>query len=111
MSSQPDHAAAQSTNAGERLAPSDSSQSTTEKIAARAHDTVDRVADRSASAEQKIREQAERASEQFRATEERAKAIATESARTVESYIERNPIMSAGVAFVAGLILSNMLRR
>jgi ElaB/YqjD/DUF883 family membrane-anchored ribosome-binding protein len=89
----------------------DSSASTTDKFAAKAHETVDRVAERTAATERDIRERAERASARVQETEDRAKAMASETARNLESYIERNPLMSAGVAFVAGLALSGLLRR
>jgi ElaB/YqjD/DUF883 family membrane-anchored ribosome-binding protein len=90
---------------------SSAAHSTTDKMASRAHEAVDRVAEKSGAAEQQLRDQAHRATERVRDTEERAKAVASESVRTVESYIERNPLMSAGIAFVAGLVLSGLLRR
>jgi ElaB/YqjD/DUF883 family membrane-anchored ribosome-binding protein len=89
----------------------DTSASTTEKFAAKAHETVDRVAERTAATVRDLRDRAERASARVHETEERAKAIAGDTARSLESYIERNPLMSAGAAFVAGLVLSGLLRR
>jgi ElaB/YqjD/DUF883 family membrane-anchored ribosome-binding protein len=85
--------------------------STTDRLAEKAHETVDRVAERSAPAERELREQARKASERVRETEAKARDFAGDSARQLESYIERNPIMGAGVAFLAGLVVSTLLRR
>jgi ElaB/YqjD/DUF883 family membrane-anchored ribosome-binding protein len=89
----------------------DGDRAVTDRIAARAHDAVDRAAEKSGAAEHEIREQARRASEQLRRSEARVREAAGESARQVESFIERNPLMGAGIAFVAGLAISALLRR
>jgi ElaB/YqjD/DUF883 family membrane-anchored ribosome-binding protein len=83
----------------------------TDRIAARAHEAVDRAADKSGAAEHQIREKAQQASEQLRRSEERVREVAGESARQVERFLERNPLMGVGLAFVAGLAISALLRR
>ena len=84
---------------------------TTENLAHKAHETIDRFARNSAEAEHKVREQAEAAARKARETEERARAAADRSAERVNAYIKENPIMSAGIAFVAGVFISSLLRR
>lgn len=84
---------------------------TTERLAEKAHKTVDRAAERSAPTERELRDKARRASERLRESEEKARAVASDSARQVESYIERNPFMAAGIALLAGLAISALLRR
>jgi ElaB/YqjD/DUF883 family membrane-anchored ribosome-binding protein len=93
---------------GTRSAPD---HGTTDFLAEKAHETIDRVAKGSAEAETKIREKAEGAAERIRETEERAKAAVDRSTDTVAAYIRDNPMMSAGIAFVAGVFASSLLRR
>ncbi len=83
----------------------------TEHLAGKAHDPIDRVAESSAEAETKLREQAGAAADRIRDTEERAKAAAERSAESMTGYMRENPLMSAGIAFAAGMLLSGMLRR
>lgn len=84
---------------------------TTDYLADKAHETVDRMAKGSADAETKIREKAEVAAEKLRDTEKRAKEAVDRSTEGVTDYIRENPLMSAGMAFVAGVFLSGLLRR
>lgn len=88
-----------------------SHHSTTDRLARRAHETVDRVARSSAEAETRLREQAEVAADKVRETEQRARQAAERSADNVAAYIQDNPLLSAGIAFVAGVFLSGLLRR
>ena len=83
----------------------------TDRLAARAHDAVDRAAEKSGAAEVEIREQAKRASDQWRRSEARVREAAGERARQLETFIERNPLLGAGIAFFAGLAVSALLRR
>lgn len=84
---------------------------TTEHLARKAHDTVDRVAEKSAEAESELRERADKGAEKLRETEQKAKEAAEQSAEKVTGYIKDNPMTSAGMAFVAGVFLSSLLRR
>lgn len=98
-------------NGGTKQSAAATDTKTTDRLAEKAHETVDRVAERSASAEREVRDQARKASKQIHRSEEKARELASESARQVENYIEKNPLISAGIAFVAGLALSALLRR
>ncbi len=84
---------------------------TTEALASKAHETIDRFADRSARAESRIRDEADAAVKKVRETEKQARDAADKSAEQVMDYVKENPLMSAGIAFVAGALLSSFLRR
>ena len=66
---------------------------TTERFAAKAHETVDSIAERAERAEHEVRGAVER-------TAERA-----------ATYLKSSPLAVVGIAFVAGVLLSTMLRR
>ena len=83
----------------------------TDRLAAKAHEAVDRAAEKSGAAEHEIREQAKRASEQWRRSGAAVREAAGERARQLETFIERNPLLGAGIAFFAGLAVSALLRR
>jgi ElaB/YqjD/DUF883 family membrane-anchored ribosome-binding protein len=75
------------------------------------HETVDRVADTARNAEQHIRARASELGDQARETEERALQALESNLQKARSYVEENPLMSAGIAFTAGVILSGLLTR
>jgi ElaB/YqjD/DUF883 family membrane-anchored ribosome-binding protein len=75
------------------------------------HETVDRVADTARTAEQHIRARAAELGDQARETEERALEALESNLNKARSYVEENPLMSAGIAFAAGVILSGLLTR
>lgn len=84
---------------------------TTDRIAAMAHDTVDRVAESANYAEKEVRSAASRAAEHAREMQEQAVEAAGENVKKARSYIEENPLMSAGIAFAAGVVFSALIRR
>jgi ElaB/YqjD/DUF883 family membrane-anchored ribosome-binding protein len=89
----------------------DATATTTEHVAGKAHEAIDRIAQNTADAELKVRERAEAAANRVRETEERARAAADHSIERVSGYIQSNPLMSAGMAFAAGVVLSKLLQR
>lgn len=89
----------------------DAGHPATDQVAAMAHDTVERVAGAAATAENRVRGAAARTVDQAREMQEEARAAADQGVRKARSYIEANPVMSAGIAFAAGVILSSLLRR
>jgi ElaB/YqjD/DUF883 family membrane-anchored ribosome-binding protein len=97
------------TRAGARN--SEASNPTTERLASMAHDTVDRVADVATEAEREVRDAASRAARQAREAGEQAMAAADEHISKLRGYVEENPMLSAGIAFVAGMVLWSLLRR
>ena len=84
---------------------------TTDRIAAMAHDTVDRVAESANYAEREVRGAANQAAERARQMQEQAMAAADANVQKAKSFIEENPLMSAGIAFAAGVIFSSLIRR
>jgi ElaB/YqjD/DUF883 family membrane-anchored ribosome-binding protein len=88
-----------------------SAASATDRIAERAHRTIDGAAGSMNEAERELRRTAAEAADRVRRSEEQMAAAVDENIEKVKSYIEKNPIASAGIAFVAGLVLSTFLRR
>ena len=56
-------------------------------------------------------ESATRAAKTLRAQEERAAETLDENMAKVRTYVEKNPLQSAGIAFAAGVLVSMLLRR
>jgi ElaB/YqjD/DUF883 family membrane-anchored ribosome-binding protein len=84
---------------------------TTDRLAAKAHETVDSVAERAQRAERDLRDAAARTAEQARELHGAASQRAEESMRRAGSYARSNPFAFAGIAFAAGVLLSSLLRR
>ena len=84
---------------------------TTERVAAKAHETVDTIAERAERAERDVRKAAQRTAEQARQLQQEYAETAEQSLRRASSYLESNPLAVAGIAFIAGVLLSAMIRR
>jgi ElaB/YqjD/DUF883 family membrane-anchored ribosome-binding protein len=84
---------------------------TAERLASMAHDTIDRVADGAARAENEVREGAAKLADKARESEERVIESADAGLKAARQYVRENPILSAGIAFAAGLVMSGLLRR
>jgi len=87
------------------------SETTTDRVAARAHETVDTIAERAQRAEREVRSAAERTAEQARQLRDEYSDAAEQNLRRASSYVESNPLAFAGIAFVAGVLFSSLLRR
>ena len=85
--------------------------STTDRFAAKAHETVDTIAERAQRAEREVRDAAERTAEQARQLRQQYAETAEQGLRRATSYLESNPLAVVGIAFVAGVLLSAMIRR
>jgi ElaB/YqjD/DUF883 family membrane-anchored ribosome-binding protein len=83
----------------------------TDRVVALAHETIDRVAETVNTAELGVRSAAARTAEAAKRAQDQAVEAARENLREVRSYIERNPLTAAGVAFAAGALLVAWLRR
>lgn len=83
----------------------------TQRVAERAHQTIDRAAEVASEAEETVRGTAARAAEKLKVSEERAAETLEDGVERVRTYVERNPLTSAGIAFAAGLVVSVLLRR
>jgi len=84
---------------------------TTDRFAAKAHETVDTIAERAQRAERDVRGAAERTAEQARQLRDEYADTAEQGLRRAASYLESNPLAFVGIAFVAGVLLSTMIRR
>jgi ElaB/YqjD/DUF883 family membrane-anchored ribosome-binding protein len=82
-----------------------------DRLGTRAQETKDSVADRAQRAEREVRGAAARTAEQARDFKEQATEQAEQTIRRASSYVESNPLAFAGIAFVAGVLLSTLLRR
>jgi ElaB/YqjD/DUF883 family membrane-anchored ribosome-binding protein len=83
----------------------------TERMAKAAHESIDRVQEKAAKVEDQLRDAAARARGQARESGAEASAQLEGSIRKLTTYIEQNPLMAAGAAFTAGLLVSLLLRR
>jgi ElaB/YqjD/DUF883 family membrane-anchored ribosome-binding protein len=84
---------------------------TTNRFAEKAHETVDALAERAQRTEREVRGAAARTAEQARELQEEYSEKAEQSLKRATSYFESNPLAFAGIAFVAGVLFSTMLRR
>ncbi|HET8699630.1 MAG TPA: hypothetical protein VFO94_19245 [Gammaproteobacteria bacterium] len=89
----------------------ESSNPTTERLASMAHDTVDRVADVANEAEREVRERAARTARQAKEMGEQAMEAADEHISKLRGYVEENPLLSAGIAFVAGMLVVSLMSK
>jgi len=87
------------------------SGSTTDHLASMAHETIDRVTPKANYAESEMRDTAARTAEGVKNLEEQALDTAKDGLHKSRAYIEKNPLMSAGMAFAAGAVLSMLIRR
>lgn len=84
---------------------------TAQRFAEKAHETIDRAAEAATAAEQTLRSTAARAAEKLKGSQEVAGETMDEGLDAIRRYIEQNPLMAAGIAFAAGLVVSSLLRR
>ena|SRR5688572_13629592 len=87
------------------------SPSTSDRLASMAHETIDRVAPNVNRVEREVRGAAARAGDGAKLLQERAVEAAEENLRSMRSYIETNPLTTAGIAFAAGILLMSLIRR
>ena len=85
--------------------------STTDRLASMAHETIDGVTPRANRAEHEVRAAATRAADEAKLMQERAVEAAEDNLRKLRSYAERNPLVTAGIAFAAGALLTALARR
>jgi len=76
-----------------------------------AHETIDRVTPRVNRAELDVRTAAARTAEGAKQLQDQAVEATEENLRKMRSYIEKNPLTTAGIAFAVGALLSALIRR
>ncbi|HUF74054.1 MAG TPA: hypothetical protein VMR74_14305 [Gammaproteobacteria bacterium] len=85
--------------------------STTDRLASMAHESIDRVTPKANRAETEVRDTVARTAEGVKHLEEQALDTAKDGLHKAQAYIDRNPLMAAGIAFGAGVLLSMLIRR
>ena len=85
--------------------------STSDRLASMAHETIDRVTPKANRAEQEVRGAAAKAADSAKHMQEQAVQVTEENLRSMRSYIETNPLTTAGIAFAAGILLMSLIRR
>ena len=89
----------------------ESTNRTTDKAAAAAHEAVDKMATTADNIEERVRHSANRAQDQARDTADRAQRISADVITDVRHYVYEHPVASLGISFAAGLVFSALLRR
>ena len=87
------------------------SGSTSDRLASMAHESIDRVTTKANRAETEMRDTATKTAEGVKHLEEQARDKARDGLQKSRALIEKNPLMSAGIAFAAGAMLSMLIRR
>lgn len=83
----------------------------TEKVTAAAHESVDKASAHASAAEERIREKLEETSESMSSKKASVELELETATEQVRKFVVDNPLMAAGVAFAAGLILSSLLSK
>jgi len=87
------------------------STSTSDRLASMAHETIERVTPKVNRVEHEVRGVAARAGDGAKLLQERAVEAAEANLLRVRSFIETNPLTSAGIAFATGVLLISLIRR
>lgn len=82
-----------------------------DRLASAAHETIDRVVPKASRVEHDVRAAAATGADGAKQLQESAAAATEDGLRTARSYIERNPLTTAGIAFALGLLASTLFRR
>lgn len=88
-----------------------SEHETTDQFAGKAHEAVDRAAQTARKAEEYAREHASQADERIREAAAHGRQRADDAVDRVNGYVRENPLISIGLAFLAGVIYSWLTRR
>lgn len=87
------------------------SHETTDQIAGKVHETVDKTAETAGKAEEYVREHASHADERVREAAARGRLRADDTLERVTGFVHEKPLISIGIAFVAGVLYSALTRR
>jgi ElaB/YqjD/DUF883 family membrane-anchored ribosome-binding protein len=89
----------------------ESTNRTTDKVAAAAHEAVDKMAATADQVEERVRHTANRAQDHARDSAERAQRMSEDVITDVRRYVYEHPVASLGIAFATGVVFSALLRR
>jgi ElaB/YqjD/DUF883 family membrane-anchored ribosome-binding protein len=93
------------------MARSNQNSQVSEHATQRAHEIVDKAGSKAANVESQLREQAESAQETLSEKKELATEQLEETLDSVEGFIRRRPLTAAGIAFVAGALATQLMRK
>ncbi|ALP53578.1 hypothetical protein Tel_10775 [Candidatus Tenderia electrophaga] len=91
--------------------PASNDHATTDRISERAHESVDRVAEIAGKGEERIRHGAADAEARVRDAGQKAKKRSNEALQSISGLVRDKPLISLGLAFAAGTLLTALLRR
>lgn len=83
----------------------------TDKTAESLHHLLDQLTERVGEMETQMRQATEQAEGSLRSSADSARQKSKALAGGVESYVREHPVQAVGFAFLAGLVLSSMMRR
>lgn len=89
----------------------DNADSIMDRVAATQQETIDRIADKANDVQRGVRGVAATAAAKAKRAQNRLVEAAEENLRSARSPIERNPLATVAIAFVAGVLLSRWIRR
>lgn len=83
----------------------------TEKAQSAAHDTIDKAAARASLAEELLREAIEHSGENLANKKAALELEMGTAANQARKMVVENPLMAAGIAFTAGLLITSLLSK
>lgn len=88
-----------------------SDHATTDRLSERAHESVNQIAKTAGKAEERIRHEAAGAEARVRDAGQKVKERSDETLQSISVFVRDNPLISMGLAFAAGTLLSVFRRR
>lgn len=83
---------------------------TNNRVASKAYEAVDRAAQTAGKAEELARQQTSHADERVRGAAARGRQRADDTLERVSGFVREKPLISIGIAFVAGVLYSVLKR-
>jgi ElaB/YqjD/DUF883 family membrane-anchored ribosome-binding protein len=84
---------------------------TTDRLSERAHESVDQFAKVAGKGEEQIRQKTAEAEARVRDAGQKAKQRSGEALQSISAFVQDKPLVSLGIAFAAGTLLSALLSR
>lgn len=85
--------------------------STTDQVADKANEAAERMAESAGKAKERTREHVSSADERVREAASQGRQHADDMIGSVNGYVRGNPLMSIGIAFIAGAVCASLTRR
>lgn len=91
--------------------PTSGDHATTDRLSEHAHESVDHIAKTAGKAEERIRDGAADAEARVREAGQKARERSDDTLQTISVFVRENPLISLGLAFAGGALLSALKRR